>query len=558
VEWHTGPDPTANLAAWLLVAAVAALFVYATRRRLSSSSHGTAAWMTERELRKSLGGRRGLVLGRSLKGRRLLRNPRYTHTLLIGGTGSGKGVSTIITNLLDYSTGSCVVFDCKRDLFAATARRRRTFGRVLNLDPFGGGGARWNPLDTIPRGDPLLIDHARALGGSLIVARPHETADPHWNDKAAQVVTAVLVLVLLCDDAADRTLNSVHEIASDPDLLRAAAGRLREMGGVPARMGAQVAGLFDRDGLLTKEGSGVVSTLARHLDFLTSPAVAASVAASDVDVRQFLVPGNTLYLTIPESQLAAQQGLLRCWTSAVLRARGAGAGGEGLVLLDEASALGSLPALEEALVRGRSSGVRLLLAYQSDAQVRAAFGDKPSLIFDNCSAHVYLGAGSIDTAERVSKSLGSYTQAVTGYADNSGGSRGVTGGPNEQRNWGTSANVSVQGRPLLFPDEVLRLSDALLIAFVAGLPGPILARRIRYFADPYFRRLARPPRRGRVLAAALVVAAVAALAVAATAGGGTPWSVPETPALKHAVPAEPVGPPAVGGPDRTDAQPKGR
>ena len=35
---------------------------------------------------------------------------------------------------------------------------------------------------------------------------------------------------------------------------------------------------------------------------------------------------------------------------------------EVLFLLDEASALGSLSAIEEALVRGRSAGVRLLLA----------------------------------------------------------------------------------------------------------------------------------------------------------------------------------------------------
>ena len=34
--------------------------------------------------------------------------------------------------------------------------------------------------------------------------------------------------------------------------------------------------------------------------------------------------------------------------------------GEVLFLIDEASALGSLSALEEALVRGRSAGVRLL------------------------------------------------------------------------------------------------------------------------------------------------------------------------------------------------------
>jgi type IV secretory pathway TraG/TraD family ATPase VirD4 len=69
-----------------------------------------------------------------------------------------------------------------------------------------------------------------------------------------------------------------------------------------------------------------------------------------------------------------------------------------LCLFDEASALGSLAALEEALVRGRSAGVRLLLAYQSDSQVKAAFKDKPSLLYDNCTTQISLGTSSYKTA----------------------------------------------------------------------------------------------------------------------------------------------------------------
>ena len=55
-------------------------------------------------------------------------------------------------------------------------------------------------------------------------------------------------------------------------------------------------------------------------------------------------------------------------------------------------------------MRGRSAGVRLLLAYQSDSQIRTAFKDKPTLLYDNCSTQIYLGAASsYETAERLSK-----------------------------------------------------------------------------------------------------------------------------------------------------------
>ena len=62
-------------------------------------------------------------------------------------------------------------------------------------------------------------------------------------------------------------------------------------------------------------------------------------------------------------------------------------------------------------MRGRSAGCRLLLAYQSDSQIRTAFKDKPTLLYDNCSTQIYLGAASsYETAERLSKTLGDWTQ----------------------------------------------------------------------------------------------------------------------------------------------------
>jgi type IV secretion system protein VirD4 len=169
----------------------------------------------------------------------------------------------------------------------------------------------------------------------------------------------------------------------------------------------------------------------------------------------------------------------------IIGAAGDERAGEVLFLLDEASALGSLVAVEEALVRGRSAGVRMLLAYQSDSQVRTAFKDKPTLLYDNCTTQIYLGASSIETAERISKSLGDWTQVLEGYGENSSRSWNEGGNaPNQgtQVNRGNSFNYSVNGRALLRPEEVLGLSDEYLIAFQRGI-APILARRIKYYEE---------------------------------------------------------------------------
>jgi type IV secretion system protein VirD4 len=150
--------------------------------------------------------------------------------------------------------------------------------------------------------------------------------------------------------------------------------------------------------------------------------VADSVESSTFDVCCFLEPGVTLYLQIPPDQLEAQKGLLRCWVSTIIRAIGSTGSGETsevLLILDEASALGGLAAVEESLVHGRSVGVRMLLAFQSDSQVRTAFRDKPRLIYDNCDVQIHIGgANSYETAERLSKCLGDWTQTVEGYGEN--------------------------------------------------------------------------------------------------------------------------------------------
>jgi type IV secretion system protein VirD4 len=494
-------DPSAaDQIVFLLIIAVVVAAVFSRHRwRPSATAFGSAAWMSESFMQKAgmLAGK-GLVLGRTFGGA-LIRLPDYCHVLCCGGTGSGKGVSIIIPNLLTYRGGSIICFDTKGDLHAISAARRAAMGeRIFQFAPFNGGKDAFNVCDTIPRDSPMLVDSARAVAEDLVVRQGTES-DPHWNDKAVQVINAVLVLVLLVLKDEDRNLNSVQEIVSDPEMLWGAAKKLQELGGIPGRLGNQLKTLFDKDtSSLTKEGAGVISTVTRHLSWLDSEPVARAVAKSTFSPASLRMPGTLVFLRIPQDQLEAQRGLLRCLISGFIRVLGATGNerdGEVLFLLDEASALGSsLPALEEALVRGRSAGVRLLLAYQSDDQIRTAFKGKPTLLYDNCSTQIYLGAaGSYETAERLSKSLGDWTQCVESYGVNESRSSSESGGSQQgggpQHSWqtsrGSSLNYSVSGRALLRPEEILTLSNDCLVVLQRGI-DPILAKRVKWYQDPAF------------------------------------------------------------------------
>jgi len=187
-------DAVINVLVWggIIIAGAA----YFRRRRHTRTEFGTASWASEKLLKDwGMLGPYGLIVGRTLGGT-LLRIPRFCHGLLIGSPGSGKGIGILFPNLLDDAHRSVVVHDTKGDLFAGTAERRRKKGsRIIRLAPFNGGQDRLNPLDTIPDG-PLLIDSAKALAESLVVRPPSGAHEPHWDDKAAQVITAILVLVL--------------------------------------------------------------------------------------------------------------------------------------------------------------------------------------------------------------------------------------------------------------------------------------------------------------------------------------------------------------------------
>src|SRR5262249_4374287 len=151
-----------------------------------------------------------------------------------------------------------------------------------------------------------------------LVVRQESETDPHWNDKAIQLIRAVLVYVLLKSDTEDRNLSTVQEIISDSGLLKGAVRKLQEIDGIPARLGNQVKTLFGKDEGLTKEGAGVLSTATRHLSFLDSDLVAKAVNSSTFDPADLRKPGTTLFLQIPPKHLDAQKGLLRCWIATLV------------------------------------------------------------------------------------------------------------------------------------------------------------------------------------------------------------------------------------------------
>ena len=359
--------------------------------------------------------------------------------------------------------------------------------KVRRLDFFdvcGPGGDALNVLDLVRSDSALLVDEARAMAEAL-VARTGDEKDPHWNDSAVAILTAILSLILTSFPAKERHLGSLREVVTDPELFAGAIAKLCEAGGLLRRLGNQLKH-YKGDEL-----GSVLSTTDRHTTFLDSRAVGAGLEKSSFDVRGLLRGDTTLYLVLPADQIQAQSRLLRLIVSSLIRLigrEGAESGRDTLVVLDEAAQLGNLEALEQALCLLRHAGLRLWLFYQSCEQAKQAFRGKESIIFDNTDTQIFFGVNSLETAQKVSAMLGERTITNESYQKSYSYSNSLTGGQwTQQTQRGNNRSYAEQARALLKPEEVLQLPASHALVFTKGVP-PILLKRVRYFDDPAFRR----------------------------------------------------------------------
>ena len=107
-----------------------------------------------------------------------------------------------------------------------------------------------------------------------------------------------------------------------------------------------------------------------------------------------------------------------------------------LWLLDEMAHIGRMQAIEDAVTLYRGMGMRLWFIFQILGQLKTTFGDKAATILDNIGTQQYFGINSYETAEEISKRIGTATVGTVSANSSTSSSRS-TGAPN-----GSGGNVS--------------------------------------------------------------------------------------------------------------------
>ncbi len=179
----------------------------------------------------------------------LVRLGRFTHIRTVAPTGRGKGVSVIIPNLLAYRR-SVVVTDPKGENFKITAahRKKKFRQRIIRLDPFGlcgAGSDTFNPLACIDEKAKDFLDQCRDVANMLVV-RAGTEPDPHWNDAAELIITAMIAFICGCEpDHAKRNLSTFRALVSSRQRFAKAVEVMQQVegfDGVIERLGHAASG----------------------------------------------------------------------------------------------------------------------------------------------------------------------------------------------------------------------------------------------------------------------------------------------------------------------------
>jgi type IV secretion system protein VirD4 len=471
-----------------LASALALLTVIgSTRRRAVSASHGTARWEAGEALRSE----EGFLIGRRLSGGDLLRFDGEGHLLTLAPTRSGKGVSAVIPNLLDY-VGSIFVIDVKPENAAVAARRRREMGQdVRILDPFGavGGWDSFNPLDLIDVTSPDAIDDARMIA-DMMVATDEGAENVHWNETARAFLAGLALHVKVKAVPEDQHLLFVRKLATLRRGTPRAGGPFEELLADMLDSRA-VDGLIARSAAVLlqkpfKERGSVISALHRHTEFLDSPHLRRVLCRSTFDLADLKKKHVTVFLCLPSDRLPEYHRWIRVMVGSTLRVLMRTRGRPDhrvLIMLDEFQNLGRLGPVERDMSLAGGFGVQFWLFVQDLSRLRSTYPHTWETFLTNSDVLQAFGASNDRTT---SEYLSWLTGEATVFTETENESRGVSRGKIHNTQRGTGQSVSEKGRRLLTPDEVRRLDRHLQLVFVKGL-DPILARRLNYLREPDFR-----------------------------------------------------------------------
>lgn len=136
-------------------------------------------------------------------------------------------------------------------------------------------------------------------------------------------------------------------------------------------------------------------------------------------------------------------------------------------LLDEFANIGEIPEFTKKLATMRKYEISCSIILQNLAQIKTMYKDDWQTILGNCDSFLFLGGQEYETVEYISKELGEATITVKDNSYSLGKSKG------------TNQSYKQSKRPLMTPDELMKLDNSECILLIRGL-YPFRGKKCKY------------------------------------------------------------------------------
>lgn len=461
------------------------------KQETPSDNHGKAGICTLDQLKANgnLDGNSGFPVG-VLDGHVIFAAP--VHALCVAPAGSGKSISIAtpakahgyrvpIANGVSEAA-SVVVTDLKGDLAKTTARlsAEQHNHRVVFLNPdnlHGLGNTKFNPLQLV------IDDLAHKPFNKFAAADARELVleqllpDPPEGDKnvffrnGSRNIIITMMLWLAAHHPKRCTLTELFRIISSAKTQKECLEEAMESQELCGEIALMASGSLEvSEDHLSDFITGALQAL---IPFSPSSPLAESVSASEFMFETLKQERVTVYIMARydrKEAYAPWMGLVaKCAIKSLIRSSG---NIPVHFLLDEATNI-PLPSLASDLTALRGYGLRAHIITQGKSEIRRVYGkDGAETFYSQTDLKQFFGVSSYEEAKEISDTLGSTTVKAESL------------GADKTSPWtDLKDSVSETGRPLLMPEEILRLPKDKQIVLINGLP-PILCDRLPYHHVP--------------------------------------------------------------------------
>ncbi|WP_373756992.1 VirD4-like conjugal transfer protein, CD1115 family [Streptococcus ferus] len=392
------------------------------------------------------------------------------NVFVVGGPGSYKTQSVVITNVLNETENSIVTTDPKGEVYEKTAGIKEKQGyevHVLNYTDMA-HSSRQNPLDYVTKDI-----HATEVATKIVDSANKDGKKDVWYYSQRALLRALILYVIHEMPPEDRNFRGItdflqnYDVEKDTDGISELDHEFQKLDRRhPARRAYELGFKKSRGDM---QGSIIVSLLTTIADFVDDE-VAEFTSFSDFHLKDIGRKKIALYVIIPVMDNAFE-GLINLFFSQLfsqLYDLGAENGSKLPrnvdFVLDEFVNLGKFPNFEEFLATCRGYGIGVMTICQTITQLEDKYNkEKAESILGNHNIKICLTASNKRTADYFSGLLGKTTVKVE--TENKSKTKSREG----SKSIGEGVNYSA--RNLMNSDEIMRLpSDTSLIIFANRKP----------------------------------------------------------------------------------------